>query len=168
MTTLLQYFRRATRRGRRLDTVAEPQPIAERMPTVPTPGIAIAPNDPLVAYFLSVPGAAEIERLRLESPALEAMRVSGVKVVVPLVSQGQLIGVISLGPRLSQQEYSSDDRGLLSNLAVQAAPAVRVAQLVRQQQLEALQRERIALELRVAHLVQQTLLPKAIPDLAGW
>jgi len=45
---------------------------------------------------------------------------------------------------------------------------VRVAQLVRQQQLEALQRERIAQELRVAHLVQQTLLPKAIPDLARY
>jgi len=91
-----------------------------------------------------------------------------VKVVVPLVGQGELIGVISLGPRLSQQEYSSDDRGLLSNLAVQAAPAVRVAQLVRQQQIEALQRERIAQEMRLAQLVQQTLLPHTIPNLSGW
>jgi serine phosphatase RsbU (regulator of sigma subunit) len=88
--------------------------------------------------------------------------------IVPLVSQGELIGAISLGPRLSQQDYSSDDRGLLSNLSVQAAPAVRVAQLVRQQQLEARQRERIEQELRVAQLVQQTLLPKAPPALAGW
>src|SRR5215213_7411789 len=155
MTTLLQYFRRATRRGSSSDTPVVPQPIAERMSPVLAAGIAIAPNDPLVAYFLNVPGAVELERLRLDSPALEAMRAAGVKVVVSLVSQGELIGVISLGPRLSQQEYSSDDRGLLNNLAVQAAPAVRVAQLVRQQQIEALQRERIEQELRVAHLVQQ-------------
>jgi serine phosphatase RsbU (regulator of sigma subunit)/anti-sigma regulatory factor (Ser/Thr protein kinase) len=168
MTTLLQYFRRATRRSRRSDSVVEPPPIAERMSAVSTPAIAIAPNDPLIAYFLSVPGAVELERLRLESPALEAMRAAGVKVVVSLVSQGELIGVISMGPRLSQQEYSSDDRGLLNNLAVQAAPAVRVAQLVRQQQIEALQRERIEQELRVAQLVQQTLLPKSIPSLDGY
>ena len=113
MTTLLRYFRRATRRSSRSDTIAETPPIAERMSAVPTQAIAIAPNDPLVAYFLSVPGAVELERLRLDSPALEAMRAAGVKVVVSLVSQGELIGVISMGPRLSQQEYSSDDRALL-------------------------------------------------------
>src|SRR5262249_25245797 len=121
MTTFLQYFRRASRRARRPETVAEPAPIVERPPVAPAIGIEIAPNDPLVAYFLSVPGAVEIARLRLDSPALEAMRAAGTKVAVPLVSQGELIGVISLGPRLSQQEYSSDDRGLLTNLAVQAA-----------------------------------------------
>jgi serine phosphatase RsbU (regulator of sigma subunit)/anti-sigma regulatory factor (Ser/Thr protein kinase) len=168
MTTFLQYFRRATRRGRHSDTVGEPQPIAERPRAASAPAIEIAPNDPIIAYFLSVPGAVELERLRLDSPALEAMRAAGVRVVVPLVGQGELIGVISLGPRLSQREYSSDDRGLLNNLAVQAAPAVRVAQLVRQQQIEARQRERIAQELRVAQLVQQTLLPHTIPNLAGW
>jgi serine phosphatase RsbU (regulator of sigma subunit)/anti-sigma regulatory factor (Ser/Thr protein kinase) len=76
--------------------------------------------------------------------------------------------VISLGQRRSEQDYSSDDRGLLSNLASQASPAVRVAQLVRQQQIEAQARERIEQELRVARLIQQTLLPKELPTPAGW
>src|SRR5690242_1188302 len=98
------------------------------------PNIDIAPNDPLLAYFLSAHGAVEIEHLHFESPALGAMRAAGVRVAVPLVSQGDLIGVLSLGPRMSEQEYSSDDRSLLSNLSSQAAPAVRVAQLVREQQ----------------------------------
>ncbi|MDQ5852419.1 MAG: SpoIIE family protein phosphatase, partial [Chloroflexota bacterium] len=44
----------------------------------------------------------------------------------------------------------------------------RVAQLVRQQQMEARERERIAQELRVARLIQQTLLPKAIPAIPNW
>jgi serine phosphatase RsbU (regulator of sigma subunit) len=167
MTTFFQNFRRARRRRERPEIAETPAPGVKRTQVRTTP-IEIAPNDPLVAYFLSVPGAVELERLRLESPALVAMRAVGVKVVLPLVSQGDLIGAISLGPRLSQQEYSSDDRGLLSNLSVQAAPAVRVAQLVRQQQLEALQRERIAQELRVAQLVQQTLLPKEVPAIDGW
>src|SRR5689334_4951153 len=107
MTTFLQNFRRAARRGEQTQQ-SEPQAVPERPAVTVSPPIEIAPNDPLVAYFLSVPGAAEIERLRVDSPALEAMRAAGVKMVVPLVSQGELIGVISLGPRLSQQDYSSD------------------------------------------------------------
>jgi serine phosphatase RsbU (regulator of sigma subunit) len=87
---------------------------------------------------------------------------------VPLVSQGELIGLLNLGPRLSQQEYSADDRKLLNDLATQTAPAVQVAQLVRQQQQQAQERERIEQELRVARLIQQTLLPKEVPDLEGY
>jgi serine phosphatase RsbU (regulator of sigma subunit) len=96
------------------------------------------------------------------------MKASQIKVVVPLVSQGELIGLLNLGPRLSQQEYSADDRKLLNDLATQTAPAVQVAQLVRQQQRQAQERERIEQELRVARLIQQTLLPKEVPDLEGY
>jgi serine phosphatase RsbU (regulator of sigma subunit) len=84
------------------------------------------------------------------------------------VSQGELIGLLNLGPRLSQQEYSADDRKLLNDLATQTAPAVQVAQLVRQQQQQAQERERIEQELRVARLIQQTLLPKHVPNLPGY
>src|SRR5919108_31652 len=47
-------------------------------------------------------------------------------------------------------------------------PALRVAQLVRQQQAEVRARERIEQELQVARLIQQTLLPKSEPVLPGW
>jgi serine phosphatase RsbU (regulator of sigma subunit)/anti-sigma regulatory factor (Ser/Thr protein kinase) len=139
-------------------------------PPVPSPAasVAIAPNDPLIAYFLSAPGAVEIATLQLDSPALRALKDAGVQLAVPLVSQGELIGVLNLGGRLSQQDYSVDDRRLLDTLATQAAPALRVAQLVREQQAEARERERIAQELRVARLIQHTLLPKALPELQGW
>jgi serine phosphatase RsbU (regulator of sigma subunit) len=68
--------------------------------------------------------------------------------------------MLNLGPRLSEQVYSIDDRALLNNLAAQATPAVAVAQLVRQQQAELQARERMEHELSVARLIQQTLLPK--------
>jgi serine phosphatase RsbU (regulator of sigma subunit)/anti-sigma regulatory factor (Ser/Thr protein kinase) len=132
------------------------------------PPVEIAPNDPIVAYFLSAPGAVELESLKLDSPALRGLLAAGIKLAIPLVSQGELVGLLNLGPRLSQQEYSADDRGLLTTLATQAAPAVRVAQLVREQQAEARERERIENELRVARLIQQTLLPKEVPALPGW
>jgi serine phosphatase RsbU (regulator of sigma subunit)/anti-sigma regulatory factor (Ser/Thr protein kinase) len=79
-----------------------------------------------------------------------------------------LVGLLNLGPRLSEQDYSTDDRGLLNTLATQAAPAVRVAQLVREQRIQARERERIEQELHVARLIQQTLLPKELPALSGW
>ena len=70
-------------------------------------------------------GAVDIEALELDSPALRELQAAGVKLVVPLVSQGELIGVLNLGPRLSEQDYSCDDRRLLDNLA--ARPPRRCA-----------------------------------------
>jgi serine phosphatase RsbU (regulator of sigma subunit)/anti-sigma regulatory factor (Ser/Thr protein kinase) len=96
------------------------------------------------------------------------MREAGVKIVVPLVSQGELIGLLNLGPRLSERDYSSDDRRLLEELATHAAPAIRVAQLVREQEAEARERERVQQELRVATLIQQQFLPTELPELGGW
>jgi len=130
--------------------------------------MSIKPSDPLAAYFLTAPGAVEIEKLHLQSPVLRALKESGVKLVVPMINQGQLVGILNLGPRMSEQDYSTDDRGLLNTLATQAAPAVRVAQLVREQHMLAREREHMEQELRVARLIQQTLLPKDLPVLPGW
>jgi serine phosphatase RsbU (regulator of sigma subunit)/anti-sigma regulatory factor (Ser/Thr protein kinase) len=141
---------------------------ADRSRRIMSPPIDIAPNDPIVAYFLSAPGTVEIDKLHLDSPALQALKEAGVKMAVPLVSQGELVGLLNLGPRLSEQDYSTDDRGLLNTLATQSAPAVRVAQLVRDQQAQARANERIQHELRVAQLIQKTLLPKDLPGLPGW
>ena len=168
MATLIQNLRRTwTGGGKREARDAEAQPAAQPE-TRTVPAVEIAPNDPLVAYFLSSPAATEVDKINLDSPALRELRAAGTMLVVPLVSQGELIGLLNLGPRLSGQDYSTDDRSLLNNLSTQAAPAVRVAQLVEQQQIETRERERMEQELRVARLIQQTLLPKEIPALDGW
>jgi serine phosphatase RsbU (regulator of sigma subunit)/anti-sigma regulatory factor (Ser/Thr protein kinase) len=130
--------------------------------------VEIGPNDPLLAYFQSASEAVDIDALELDSPALRELKAAGVKLAVPLVSQGELIGVLNLGPRLSEQDYSSDDRRLLDKLAAQAAPALRVAQLVREQKAEAATRQRFEQELEVARLIQQNFLPRELPDLPGW
>src|SRR3989304_756408 len=116
----------------------------------------LTPNDPLYAYLLSASSVVEVDRLALDSPSLRALKAAGVKVCVPLVTQGELVGVLNLGDRMSEQEYSSDDRRLLNNLATQAAPALRVAQLARHQQAEARHRRRAGQEMRVAGHTHQT------------
>jgi serine phosphatase RsbU (regulator of sigma subunit)/anti-sigma regulatory factor (Ser/Thr protein kinase) len=166
MTTIPSNLRRVLRREPRVRPTTEP--VAAPPERVEAPPVEIAPNDPLVAYFSGATGAVDIGALQLDSPALEGLREAGIKLVVPLVSQGELIGLLNLGPRRSEQEYSADDRKLLNDLAGHAAPAVRVAQLVREQEAEVRQRERIEQELRVAQLIQQQFLPQELPDLPGW
>jgi hypothetical protein len=89
----------------------------------------IAPTDPLLATLHHSNSALDLSRLNLDSPALAQLRAAGVAVIAPLLSQGDLIGVISLGGRRSEQEYTSDDRKLLDDLTSQAAPAAHVRHL---------------------------------------
>lgn len=167
MTTLFRNLWQAVT-GQKPTPSPAPQPPAPVRTGPVLANLDFAPNDPLVAYFQATPGVVDLTQLRLASAALEKLKADGHKLVVPLINQGELVGLINVGVRRSEQDYSSDDHGLLNTLATQSAPAVRVAQLVRQQKLEALARERYEQELRVARLIQQTLLPQALPQLPGW
>src|SRR5262245_14330785 len=110
MTMLPHTLRRVMlRRPRTAGTAAAPVETPAALPAEETPaepGLEISPNDPIVPYFQSAPGAVELRSLELDSPALEQMRAQGITMVVPLVTQGELIGLLNLGPRLSDQEYS--------------------------------------------------------------
>jgi serine phosphatase RsbU (regulator of sigma subunit)/anti-sigma regulatory factor (Ser/Thr protein kinase) len=143
------------------------EPVAEASVTNAS-AVEIAEHDPLLAYLQAAGGPVDLESLELDSPAVRDLRENGVVLVVPLISSGELIGTLNLGPRLSEQGYSSDDRRLLDSLAAQAAPALRVAQLVRQQEAEARERQRMEQELQVAQLIQQHFLPTELPQPAGW
>lgn len=136
--------------------------------TATTLEMDIPANDPLLAYILNNSGVIDVDTLKLNSPTLQALKEAKVRLSVPLISQGELIGLLNLGPRMSEADYSTEDHRLLNTLSTQAAPALRVAQLARQQQLEARQRERMEQELRVARVIQQTLLPKEVPSIDGW
>jgi serine phosphatase RsbU (regulator of sigma subunit)/anti-sigma regulatory factor (Ser/Thr protein kinase) len=183
MTALTRPIRRLLGRGvpvieatpaaRPAEPIAEPEPASVADPATIDPatssvGLDIAESDPLLAYLQSAPGPVDLARLELDSPAVGALRAAGVALIVPLVSQGELIGTLNLGPRLSEQDYSTDDRRLLTTLAAQAAPAIRVAQLVREQANEAAERERMEQEMRVATLIQQQFLPRELPNLPQW
>ncbi len=170
MTVLTRPIRRLLDRSAKDPAAASAVDASSASDVVEQPGVAvdIAETDPLFAYLQSAPGPVDLARLELTSPALDQLREAGVALVVPLVTQGELIGTLNLGPRLSEQEYSSDDRRLLATLAAQAAPAIRVAQLVREQAAEAAERERYEQELKVAQLIQQQFLPRELPTLPEW
>src|SRR6187549_3057511 len=110
MSTFAQTMRKVIRRGgdavpesaRAVDDRVATAALPADFPVVPP--VEIAPNDALVAYLQSVGGAIEVDRLELDSPAVTALREAGVALVVPLVSGGELVGTLNLGPRLSDQQ----------------------------------------------------------------
>ena len=155
-------------RNKEPETPPRPAPVERTAIKGEVRPLDIPPTDPLLAYITGAQSVIEVDKLKLDSPTLQTLRTEGARLALPLVSQGKLIGLINLGPRMSEQEYSSDDYRMLHTLATQASPALRIAQLARQQLIEAQERERIENELRVARVIQQTLLPKEIPQLSGW
>ncbi|HEX6254496.1 MAG TPA: SpoIIE family protein phosphatase [Euzebyales bacterium] len=147
-------------------SVTEPATVLDE--PAPANAVDIADDDPLLAYMARAGGPVDLQQLQLDTPAVRALRDAGVVLVVPLVTQGELLGLLNLGPRRSEQSYSSEDRRLLEELAGHAAPAVRIAQLVRQHDDQVRERSRIEQELRVATLIQQQFLPRELPRLDGW
>ena len=167
MTAISRPFRRLFGRAEpvAVDEAAPPPQVATELP-----GIAVDIPEPTRCSPTSRPRRvpstcrdSSSTRPRSASCARPGSRWS-----CPLVTQGELIGTLNLGPRLSEQDYSSDDRRLLTTLAAQAAPAIRVAQLVREQAAEAAERERYEQEMRVATLIQQQFLPRELPNLPEW
>ena len=148
----------------------QPSTAGPALPAGLAPGslAELSEDDPFTAYLLAAAGPVDIRRLDLESPALKSLKEAGAVLVVPMISAGAPVGVLALGPRKSERDYTTDDRQLLGALAQYAAPAIRVGQLVREQQAEALRRERIEQQLNVARLVQRQFLPKSLPELPGW
>ena len=88
--------------------------------------------------------------------------------MVPLVTQGALLGALFLEPRRSGSPYGVIDRLMLQRIAHAAAPAVRLGQLVTAQEQQAAEKARIDSELAVARTIQRDLLPHVLPNPQGW
>jgi GAF domain-containing protein len=99
--------------------------------------LEIAPDDPLVSYAAHHPGPHDVAELALASPAVRRLEEQGLLMVVPLVAQGHLVGLLGLGPPQSGGPYTADDLRFLGGLAADAAPAIRIAQLLAGRRAEA-------------------------------
>jgi len=89
------------------------------------------------------------------------------ELLLPLPGRSQLIGVMALGPKQSEEPYSRSDRRLLSSVALQTGLAIENSTLVHTLAQESAQRQRIAREIEIARQVQERLLPQSYPVVAG-
>ena len=93
-----------------------------------------------------------------ENATLRRIRSS---LLLPVSTKDQLLGIVSLGPRLGDLPFSRDDRHLLMALALQMALAIQNAELVEEIAVE----ERLRHELAIAATVQQRLFPESPPKM---
>ncbi len=92
------------------------------------------------------------------------------QVLLPLVGQRnqELVGIASLGPKLSEVPYSTTDIRLLRAVAAQMALALENSRLIASLAAEAAERERANRELEIAREVQERLFPQRSPNVPGF
>jgi sigma-B regulation protein RsbU (phosphoserine phosphatase) len=88
---------------------------------------------------------------------------AGIVLAVPMFSRDRLTGILHLAPKESEKPYSEEDIDLLQTVANQAAIAIENARLHK----EEIEKQRIEEELTMARRIQQGLLPKESPEIAG-
>lgn len=101
---------------------------------------------------------------KAERDRLQAM---GSQVLLPMNVQDRLVGFVSLGPKRSEEPYSSRDLRMLESVAGQTALALENSRLTAAVAAEVAQRERLNRELEIARDVQQRLLPQKLPVVEG-
>ncbi|HVZ38800.1 MAG TPA: SpoIIE family protein phosphatase [Candidatus Kapabacteria bacterium] len=87
----------------------------------------------------------------------------GVRATVPMEAQGNLRGLLLVGERL-QYDFDEEDVEYLASLANLAIGALENARLLE----EMIVKERMEEDLRIAADIQQALLPRALPAIAGY
>lgn len=95
--------------------------------------------------------------------AVAGLREHGIVLFLPLQQQGQTCGVLGLGPRLTGQSYSSEDRSLLEAIGALALSAIRNSFLLDEQ----IEKQRMEEEMQLARTIQQELLPETLPEVPG-
>jgi sigma-B regulation protein RsbU (phosphoserine phosphatase) len=101
-----------------------------------------------------------------EAPSLAILQSLEPECLVPMLGRdGRLLGLAVLGPRLSEESYSGEDRRLLDSVANQAGVALENIALAEgmAERLEAERRARQ--EMDIARQVQSKLLPQKAPAL---
>jgi sigma-B regulation protein RsbU (phosphoserine phosphatase) len=106
------------------------------------------------------PGPRNRSNVDARTREMKTLRRVRSALLLPVATKDQLLGIISLGPRLGDLPYSREDKNLLMALAWQMAFAIQNALLVQQISEE----ERLRHELEIATAVQQRLFPQNPPD----
>jgi sigma-B regulation protein RsbU (phosphoserine phosphatase) len=97
----------------------------------------------------------------------ELLKSLDTQLLLPLAVNEKLPGFISLGPKQSEEPYSSTDLKLLQSVATQTGLALENSRLTASIAAEVAQRERLNRELEIAREVQERLFPQKLPNVPG-
>jgi sigma-B regulation protein RsbU (phosphoserine phosphatase) len=97
----------------------------------------------------------------------ETLKRVNAELLLPLPGRERLMGLMTLGPKLSEQPYTPTDLRVLQSLAIQTGLALEISELALSLANEAAHRERINREIEIAREVQQRLFPQKLPQIPG-
>jgi sigma-B regulation protein RsbU (phosphoserine phosphatase) len=89
------------------------------------------------------------------------------ELLLPLSFNEKLLGIMSLGPKQSEEPFSKIDIRLLDSVAAQTGLALENGRLTEAIKAEVAAREKQKRELEIAHEVQERLFPQEYPPVAG-
>lgn len=149
--------RYSTRAGEPMDIAAESRIVAALMEK----------DGPLNVYF----DDPQPWIRALDAEALQTLDFMRSQLLLPVKGRGsqsgQLIGIVSLGPKKSEAPYSPTDTGLLESVTWQMGMAIENSRLASSLAEEAAHREVLNRELEIAREVQERLFPQKFPKMAG-
>lgn len=107
--------------------------------------------------------AVNLDEIHLPEDEKRRIRESNIVLAVPMFKKEKLVGVLFMGPKLSEKPFSQEDIDLLTTVANQAGIAIENARLLK----EELEKARLENELNVGRRIQQSLLPSESPNIPG-
>lgn len=106
---------------------------------------------------------SERSRITVDENEIEWIRENDISVTIPMISQGELIGVLNLGKKQNQEDFSAADLDILTQASAQTALALQNLNL----QSVYIDKKRMDKELEMARNIQRRLMPQEIPVVEG-
>ncbi|MFL6465864.1 MAG: PP2C family protein-serine/threonine phosphatase [Bryobacteraceae bacterium] len=136
-------------------------------------GIDLPANVQVPASFVVPRANTRNGHTEVPEPARQLFTETNAEVLLPLQGRERLMGLMTLGPKQSEEAYSASDLRLLDSVGTQTGLGLEITELAKSLADEAAQRQRITRELEIAREVQERLFPQQIPvrdgvDLAGY
>lgn len=142
----------------------------ERETQQPAGGLEFDPGELLCRYLVAHDRPFEVEvspydqkLIPIFQSAAERLSKLQAAVIFPLVRRGELVGLMVLGRKASEEFYNTEDLALLQTVARQAALAIENAELF----AEVTHGHEMRKEMEIADEVQAQLFPSVIPPTAG-
>ena len=108
-------------------------------------------------------GLCDSRQVDTESAGGDPLGRLGLALALPIEQQGEVHGILCLGPKASAQSYGKEDVEFLYSLGSMALTSLRNIELIE----ESIEKRRLEEELRTARGIQQRLLPGRIPSAKG-
>lgn len=130
---------------------------------VPDPELRVFLDDPLLERVAREDEVEYVPTTGLTG-LLSPLAALGEHYRVPLQVGEDVVGLVVLGPKRSDEDYSAEDRELLAATRLPLATAIKTASLVE----DKLFKDRVDQDLKRAREVQEAMLPRELPSVAGY